>query len=156
MTQIYKIVSNNTQQIYIGVTDRDLTTRLRDHESSYKSGTWYAASFNIIKAGNYEITPLKIFDEILDLIKKKEEEKKIILEYIDNYGELVVNCEHNKKYGKKIRHEYLLHSDQDCGVYYRKYLYLHTCTGCVVLITRRDQQIHHYCEKKHFPWRDIR
>jgi hypothetical protein len=58
---IYKIVSDSTDKIYIGSTVKSLEERLEEHENDYelwfnkefKSG--YISSFEILKYGDYKI-----------------------------------------------------------------------------------------------------
>jgi hypothetical protein len=58
---IYKIVSDSTDKIYIGSTVKSLEERLEEHENNYefwfnkefKSG--YVSSFEILKYGDYKI-----------------------------------------------------------------------------------------------------
>ena len=54
---IYKIVSKNTDKIYIGSTTYNIEKRLEGHKISYykykKYGIGYCASYEIIKYGDY-------------------------------------------------------------------------------------------------------
>jgi len=62
---IYKIVSDSTDKIYIGSTVKSLEERLEEHENNYefwfnkefKSG--YVSSFEILKYGDYKIILIK-------------------------------------------------------------------------------------------------
>ena len=62
---IYKIVSDSTDKIYIGSTIKTLEKRLSEHESYYK--TWidsdfkysYCTSYEILKYGDYKIILIK-------------------------------------------------------------------------------------------------
>lgn len=58
-SKIYKIVSKNTDKIYIGSTKKTLDERLKKHERNYKSfknGKYNnVTSFNILELGDYDI-----------------------------------------------------------------------------------------------------
>jgi len=73
---IYKIVSDSTDKIYIGSTVKSLEKRLEEHENSYEiwfsrdfvSG--YMSSFEILKYGDYKIIlieeyPCSSYQELL-------------------------------------------------------------------------------------------
>ena len=81
--QVYKIISNNTNQIYIGSTTQKLHVRLNDHISDFKSwlnkGCHYLSSFIILEKGDYEIVLLEtvLFQQEVELRMKEQD-------YIDN------------------------------------------------------------------------
>ena len=88
--KIYKIISINTDKIYIGSTTKSLTERLQGHEYNYKqfqNGKHnYVGSYAIILEGNCEI-------QLLEEIEYKT--KKELLEregyYIQKYKDICVN-----------------------------------------------------------------
>ena len=53
--KIYRIICNNTGNMYIGSTCCALSRRLAQHKSDYNKGKNEVASFDIIKEGNYQI-----------------------------------------------------------------------------------------------------
>jgi hypothetical protein len=56
MGKIYRIVSKNTDKIYVGSTTKDnLKTRLQQHESNYRLQKSYYTSYEILKLGDYDI-----------------------------------------------------------------------------------------------------
>jgi len=58
--KIYMIMTENSNDIYIGSTIQTLKARLNKHESYYKTGI-YCSSAEIIKQGNYKIILIKNF-----------------------------------------------------------------------------------------------
>jgi len=58
--KIYKIVSENSNQIYIGSTINTLKERLRKHKSDLKTNR-YCSSSIILRQGNYKIELIKDF-----------------------------------------------------------------------------------------------
>jgi hypothetical protein len=64
--RIYKIVSEQTDKIYIGSTVKTLSERLESHETDYEKWfcnnfkrTYYYTSFEILKYGDYKIILLE-------------------------------------------------------------------------------------------------
>lgn len=62
----YKIISNNTDKIYIGSTTRNLRSRLINHYSSYnmylKQKFNYVTVFEVLKEGDCSIVLLEMLD----------------------------------------------------------------------------------------------
>jgi hypothetical protein len=72
--KIYKIICNETGEIYIGSTSRTLEERLHEHEKSYNK----CSSKQIIERDNYYI-------EKIDLTFDKEESLKLERYYIETF-----------------------------------------------------------------------
>ena len=89
--KIYKLVSNQTDKIYIGSTCKErLCQRLAGHKCKYnywlKNNTNYTSSFELFKLGNVEIVLLETINcNTKDELLKKERE------YIDKYKDILVN-----------------------------------------------------------------
>lgn len=64
--KIYKIVSKNTDKIYVGSTQKMLSKRLRGHVNGYKlylrGKSHFISAFDIIKLGDYSIKLLEQFE----------------------------------------------------------------------------------------------
>ena len=58
--KIYMIVTDNSNDIYVGSTIRTLKERLQRHVSDYRTGV-YKSSQEILKQGNYKIILIKNF-----------------------------------------------------------------------------------------------
>ena len=56
--KIYMIITENSNDIYVGSTVQTLKQRLHVHASQYKSGV-YCSSQEILKQGNYKIVLIK-------------------------------------------------------------------------------------------------
>ena len=89
--KIYKLVSNETDKIYIGSTCKErLCQRLAKHKEHYKywlkNEKKYISSFELFKLGNVEIVLLESINcNTKDELLKKERE------YIDKYKDILVN-----------------------------------------------------------------
>ena len=87
---IYKIVSQNTDKIYIGSTTKSLIKRLLGHEKdyrSYKRGKMnYVTSFKILEYGQYHI-------ELIESVEfdTKDELRKLEGFYINKYRNICIN-----------------------------------------------------------------
>ena len=82
--KIYKIISNETNEIYIGSTIQSLSKRLAGHRRDYKNyygGNLksFKSSFNILKYGDYKIVLIEEY-----LCDNKEQLLKREQYYIDN------------------------------------------------------------------------
>ncbi len=85
MTSInfYKISSANTDKIYVGSTEKDINTRLKQHEAQYrnfKEGKYnYITSFEILECKDYKI-------ELLEnkVCESKEQRDTVECNYIIN------------------------------------------------------------------------
>tara|TARA_R110001606_G_scaffold390577_1_gene557666 strand:- start:66 stop:494 length:429 start_codon:yes stop_codon:yes gene_type:complete len=59
--RIYKIISPNTDLVYVGKTDQTLNKRLSGHRSKYKawlagkSYSYYCSSYKVLEHGDYSI-----------------------------------------------------------------------------------------------------
>jgi hypothetical protein len=88
--KIYKIISNNSNKIYIGSTYKCLEDRLKQHETDYNNykvcGHNYISSFEVLKNGNYSIVLIEDLGNIDRLVM---EERESI--YIKNNLEISVN-----------------------------------------------------------------
>jgi len=89
--KIYKLVSNQTDKIYVGSTCKDrLCQRLATHKGHYnhwlKNNHKYVSSYELFKLGNVEIVLLETVNcNTKDELLKKE------CEYIDKYKDILVN-----------------------------------------------------------------
>ena len=87
---IYKIISRNSDKIYIGSTTKTLIQRLSIHESdyrSYKRGKMnYITSFKILEYGQYHI-------ELIESVEfdTKDELRKLEGYYIQTFKAICVN-----------------------------------------------------------------
>ena len=89
--KIYKITSNQTENVYIGSTCKTLSERLNGHQRKYRDydaaeGYGYYASFEIVKYDDAIIEELEHcqFDDIT-LLRKREQH------FIDQYKDNCVN-----------------------------------------------------------------
>ena len=62
MYKIYKIVDNTNSNIYVGITEKTLKSRLSKHISNYKT-TKGITSREIIKNGNFKIELIETTDD---------------------------------------------------------------------------------------------
>jgi hypothetical protein len=137
--KIYKLVSNHTDNIYIGSTCKDrLCQRLARHKGNYKdwlkTGKNYTTSYELFKLGDVEIILLESVNcETKEQLLKKERE------YIDRYKDINVNKaipittneekkEWNKQYFQKNKekitvrtYEYRANNKEQDKQYHKKY-----------------------------------
>ena len=73
--KIYMIMTENSNEIYIGSTTQTLKRRLKEHESRFRRGVKYYSSYEILKQGNYKIVLIKKF-ACNSLIELEAEETK--------------------------------------------------------------------------------
>lgn len=60
--KIYKIISSNTDKIYVGSTcEKYLSKRLQKHKGKFKCKKSYYTSFEILKLGDYQIILLESY-----------------------------------------------------------------------------------------------
>ncbi len=103
--KIYKLVSDNTDMIYIGSTTIKLNKRLSEHKSQFKNNNNFVYSKKLFKLGeNVSIELIKLFP--CNCRKELEkEEGKYILEYknicVNKYIAGRTIKEYMKKYNKK-------------------------------------------------------
>jgi hypothetical protein len=75
--KVYKIISSNTDNIYIGSTCFEIEDRLNKHIIDYnfyeKYKHHYCSSFEIIKKGNYKIILLEENIRKIDILRKEAE-----------------------------------------------------------------------------------
>lgn len=90
--KIYKLVSNQTDKIYIGSTCKErLCQRLAQHKRNYNfwlkdNNNGYMSSYELFKLGNVEIVLLETINcNTKDELLKKERE------YIDKYKDILIN-----------------------------------------------------------------
>ena len=87
---IYKIISRNTDKIYIGSTTKMLYQRLLGHENDYRrykyGKTNYTTSFKILEYDNYSIKLIESidFDSKTELLKREGY-------YIKKYRDICIN-----------------------------------------------------------------
>ena len=109
--KIYRIICNNTGNMYIGSTCCALSRRLAQHKSDYNKGKNEVASFDIIKEGNYQI----VLIENVPCNNKEELERRERF-YIEN-----MNCV-NKRVPLRTDKEYYEDNKkeilQQCKQYY--------------------------------------
>lgn len=78
---IYKIISNQTDKIYIGSTIRDLNERMREHKNKYKQYLndkyCYVTSYDIVK---FDDAKIELIKEVI--FSDRKELNKIEGEYI--------------------------------------------------------------------------
>ena len=86
----YRIVSTNTDKIYVGSTTLKLSKRLREHVNDYNrfllGNFGKVMSFEIIKLGDYQIELLEDHGEITKLELHKFERAAMLL-----YSDMIVN-----------------------------------------------------------------
>lgn len=115
---IYKIISSNTDKIYIGSTTTKLESRLSEHKYDYKrylNGTRKTShSFEILKNGDYQI----ILIENFSCENKKELEQRERF-YIEQNKDICVN-----KYIPTRTKKEWLEQNKDEMIEYRKNYYL--------------------------------
>ncbi len=103
--KIYKLVSDNTDMIYIGSTTIKLNKRLSEHKSQFKNNNNFVYSKKLFQLGvNVSIELIKLFP--CNCRKELEkEEGKYILEYknicVNKYIAGRTIKEYMKKYNKK-------------------------------------------------------
>jgi len=100
--KIYKIVSENSNQIYIGSTIQTLKERLRKHRSDCKKEKGNCTSFIIIRQGNYKI----------ELIKDYPCNSKKELEREEGKYQIEMNCINKCIAGRGLK--------ESCKAYYNK------------------------------------
>jgi group I intron endonuclease len=83
---VYKIVSKNTEKIYIGSTSISLEKRLKQHEYMSATKQKKTQSFEIIKYGDYEIKLLESFENISEADLRRKE-----TEFIRKFEHICVN-----------------------------------------------------------------
>ena len=99
---IYKLCSDQTNDIYIGSTKLILSTRFRNHKSDFKKKKNYMTSFELLKYDDVRIECIEIieFNEISEL-KKKEGEYQRNLKCVKKKIEGTTKQEQNKNYYEK-------------------------------------------------------
>jgi hypothetical protein len=116
--RIYKIVSDQTDDVYIGSTCVPLCRRLANHKSDYKSylngKSNYITSYDVIKHGDSKIY---LIEEISCTNKEQlhKREGEVIKEY-----KLKGGCV-NKKIEGRTHKEYLVANKDKMGKYIKEY-----------------------------------
>lgn len=98
--KIYKIIDNNTNNVYIGSTVQDLKKRLWSHKAEYnryinKKGHYYT-SFEIIKGGDYRIELIE--DYPCNSIKELHEKEGDYIKKIDCINKNIAGRNRKKRY----------------------------------------------------------
>lgn len=106
--KIYKLISNNTEKIYIGATTQLLCKTLSKHKSDYNK--WcdnqlnYITSYDIFEHGDVEIVLLKEYP-----CENKEQLDKKKRKYIDKY-----ECVNKRIPGSICKHNNQRNTCKDC------------------------------------------
>ena len=116
-SKIYKIVCNETNQIYYGSTIQPLYKRINDHKKAYRrylnNKFHYLTSFEIIKNNNFNI----ILVENINCETKEELEKKERI-YIDSND--CINKYRPSRTHKEYKLEHKEHLDSLRKIYYEE------------------------------------
>lgn len=115
--KIYKLVSNQTNKIYIGSTTIKLDYRLHRHRSNYKNNESCRSSTKILKYGDAKIILLEKYpcNSKIELILKEQE-------YIDKHQDICVNIIRAKVDKKEYNREYARNHREDYREAGRKYM----------------------------------
>ncbi|MYE38461.1 MAG: GIY-YIG nuclease family protein [Candidatus Spechtbacteria bacterium SB0662_bin_43] len=82
MTKVYKISNSITSKLYIGITDKELPDRLKEHSSTNET---------LIGRAIQQYGVLKFSINLIDLCSTRAEAKKKESEYIHLYNTLDPN-----------------------------------------------------------------
>lgn len=90
---IYKIISDNCEKVYIGITKKDIEKRLKEHVCCYELFNTnkkynFTTSFNIIKHGNYKIELIESF-----IPKDNQDKKEREAYYIKSHNSVNIRIE---------------------------------------------------------------
>jgi len=113
-SKIYKIISNHTNKIYIGLTtEKLLSRRLAQHRKEYLSGKYYPAN-QILQYGDYKIVLIELYPCNL-----KDELNSRYQYWINFYKDTCVNIQkeqyHIMDLGNKFRIKYNVNNGKyDC------------------------------------------
>ena len=118
--KIYKITTDNSNDIYIGSTIQTLKLRLQNHESNYKTGI-YCSSAEIIKQGSYKIVLIKDFacDSLLEL---ETEEARFQRDMVCVNRRLArLTDEEKRQYNKEYQNQYYIKNKDEILEYQNQY-----------------------------------
>jgi hypothetical protein len=99
--KIYMIMTENSNDIYIGSTVQTLKLRLHQHECKYRKGV-YRSSQEILKQGNYKIVLIKDF-ACNSLIELETEETKFQKDFVCVNKKFARVTEEEKQQRKELR-----------------------------------------------------
>ena len=117
---IYKIISRNTNKIYIGSTTKSLIKRLLGHEKnyrSYKRGKMnYITSFKILEYGQYHIELIESieFDTKNELLNREGY-------YIKKYKDICVNQRIAGQTKQETNKIYYIKMKEKISIYKKEY-----------------------------------
>lgn len=101
--KIYMIMTENSNDIYIGSTTQTIKRRLEEHESRFRQGIQYCSSQEILKQGNYKIVLIKNF-ACNSLLELETEETKFQKDLVCvNKVRARITDEEKKQYIKQYR-----------------------------------------------------
>jgi hypothetical protein len=109
--RIYKLISDETDDIYIGSTTQTLKERENDHKRDYKSYSegkqHYIPSYRIVKYRDMKIELLfeGEFESIKDMHKLESEYIKNTANCINRYTIKRIDTEYNKEYYEKNKNK---------------------------------------------------
>ncbi len=115
--KIYKLTSNQTDEVYIGSTTKKLSERLGVHKSDYKyflkkgKGSHYITSFDLLKYDDCKII-------LLEAVNVETQEE--LFQYEAKYIKLHPNCV-NKVMPGQTDHEYYLANKEHKIAYAKQY-----------------------------------
>jgi len=112
---IYKIINEDSNNIYIGSTKQTLKQRLREHKSNYKKYLegkikHYTTSFDLIKEGNYNIILVEELE--YNTLYELKQRERFYIETLDCVNKTIPNRtkkeykEDNREYFKQKNKEY--------------------------------------------------
>jgi Uri superfamily endonuclease len=108
--KIYKLVSNQTSNIYIGSTVQPLLSRFNNHLAAYKSNTYYKTAFEILQ-----------YDDVkIELIELYPTTRRDLLELREGYWIKTLDCV-NKIIPGRTHQEYYIDNKEKCLTYRKKY-----------------------------------
>jgi hypothetical protein len=99
--KIYMIMTENSNDIYIGSTVQTLKLRLQQHECKYRKGV-YRSSQEILKQGNYKIVLIKNF-ACNSLFELETEETKFQKDFVCVNKNFARVTEEEKQQRKELR-----------------------------------------------------
>lgn len=161
--KIYKLVSKNTDKIYIGATCKTLEDRLKKHESHfldyYIGKHTFVSSFKILELGDYDIELMQLFPcenrkqlheresyyirkHIDEIVNKNISNRNRKQYYLDNIEKEKENhkiwYEKNKDKVKEYKKQYLIDNKERIKEYKKKPF---TCV-CGKIMTQDAKYIH--------------
>jgi hypothetical protein len=107
------IMTENSNEIYIGSTTKTLTQRLKEHETHFRTGRYYSSA-EIIKQGDYKIVLIKNF-ACNSLLELETEETKFQKDLVCVNQRLARITEEEKKQNRK---QYYIDNKERINQYY--------------------------------------